>query len=576
MRQTRTLHARIASKEPSRAQKNWLWSSSLPPSAGSLKRCCSAVLRAGLLLSPALVFASGFAPGGPRPIAEARGVGPSAEPEVNRVLAIDFSPDGRWLASVGSNGITELWDLAHQEASALRLRERGAPLYCVLFGPNGRRLAVGGRSGIVNVWDLQNLAKPPEKLHGHTDSIAALAFDTTGRHLGTISGDGTARIWDLSEAAPTSTVVGSQDEPSSRLALGRRGNDVLFAAVNLPSKLLDHPPRVFPIWRDGEPGARPFGSWTADTGSSARFSSDGLWLATLGPAGTVRVWETEVLLAKPSLPWYDKRMRHYFDRTSRPTVLEGHPRSGLSLAFSPDGQRLFTGGIDGNLFVWDLPDLSTPALGLRAGSMVRRIFFSDDARWMAAVDSYAVYLWQLERLDEAPIVLADQIGEMRTAAFSPDSRLLATGGTDSAVRLWALPTGDSAGGEVLHVSSAWEPRVLGEARPPTPFVPKGPPMVSGDIKPPKVVRRKLPEWPASAKAHGVYGHVHLLVTVGVDGSVLKVKPVRGLPMGVTRAAMDAVSQWRYKPATLYRKPIEVQISVRFSFGRPPRSETSRS
>ena len=55
------------------------------------------------------------------------------------------------------------------------------------------------------------------------------------------------------------------------------------------------------------------------------------------------------------------------------------------------------------------------------------------------------------------------------------------------------------------------------------------------------------------------------LTIAKDGNVRDVKVLRRLPMGLTEAAVAAVEQWRYQPATLAGEPIDIIYieSVRF-------------
>jgi len=51
--------------------------------------------------------------------------------------------------------------------------------------------------------------------------------------------------------------------------------------------------------------------------------------------------------------------------------------------------------------------------------------------------------------------------------------------------------------------------------------------------------------------------------------VTNLSVIKGLPMGLDKAALDAVSQWRFKPATLQGRPVKVyyNLTVRFSIQR---------
>jgi protein TonB len=60
--------------------------------------------------------------------------------------------------------------------------------------------------------------------------------------------------------------------------------------------------------------------------------------------------------------------------------------------------------------------------------------------------------------------------------------------------------------------------------------------------------------------------VVLECTIGKDGRVIRVKVLRGLPLGLTESAEDAVRKWRFKASTLNGKPVEVLyiLTVRFN------------
>jgi TonB family protein len=65
---------------------------------------------------------------------------------------------------------------------------------------------------------------------------------------------------------------------------------------------------------------------------------------------------------------------------------------------------------------------------------------------------------------------------------------------------------------------------------------------------PKLVTRVLPEYPSDARKARVEGVVVLEGTIDTAGAVRDLEPLRSEPMGLTEAAIKAVSQWRYAPA----------------------------
>jgi TonB family protein len=110
--------------------------------------------------------------------------------------------------------------------------------------------------------------------------------------------------------------------------------------------------------------------------------------------------------------------------------------------------------------------------------------------------------------------------------------------------------------------------VLGVPDAPPPPEPEGPIrfVVGGNITEPEKISGPNPIYPEAARRARIQGVVVLECTIGKEGSVTSVKTLRGLPLGLTEAAEDAVRKWRFKPSTLNGKPVEVLyiLTVRFN------------
>jgi protein TonB len=87
-----------------------------------------------------------------------------------------------------------------------------------------------------------------------------------------------------------------------------------------------------------------------------------------------------------------------------------------------------------------------------------------------------------------------------------------------------------------------------------------------DVTEPVLLSKVDPKYPADAKSEKVSGEVKLEVTIDADGSVLAVKAVKDPDPRLTEAAIEAVKQWKYKPAlTKAGKPIQVLATVSVNF-----------
>lgn len=107
--------------------------------------------------------------------------------------------------------------------------------------------------------------------------------------------------------------------------------------------------------------------------------------------------------------------------------------------------------------------------------------------------------------------------------------------------------------------------VFGDIGPPPAPEDEGPIRVGGLIQMPRKIKDVLPTYTEVARRARIEGVVILEIIIDKQGNVKNIKVLRGLPMGLTEAAIEAVKQWKYEPSTLNGKPIEIQGTVTVTF-----------
>ena len=82
---------------------------------------------------------------------------------------------------------------------------------------------------------------------------------------------------------------------------------------------------------------------------------------------------------------------------------------------------------------------------------------------------------------------------------------------------------------------------------------------------PVAIYHPEPSFSDEARKAKQQGVVILLVVVGKDGRTYDIRVTQSLGMGLDEKAIEAVSQWRFKPATLNGQPVATQIAVELDF-----------
>jgi periplasmic protein TonB len=93
----------------------------------------------------------------------------------------------------------------------------------------------------------------------------------------------------------------------------------------------------------------------------------------------------------------------------------------------------------------------------------------------------------------------------------------------------------------------------------------GPKHIGGGISSPIPIYTVEPEFSEEARKAKVAGNVLVNLWVGTDGLPSHVHVIRGVGMGLDEKAVEAVKQYRFKPAMENGKPVLVELNIEVNF-----------
>ncbi len=342
----------------------------------------------------------------------------------NDIADIAFSPDGRYVITGGSDQVAFLWDV-ETGTEIRRFRARSAtPNYAgfaAAFSADGASVVTA--TDTLQVWSVET-GLEVGTFQAEPMPFTSIAATPDGAHLVTAAMDGLL-VWSLSTGRPIRRLRGHEEvdavavSADSRLALtGSRDGTAKLWSLESGKSLHTYRPPAPPAGID----------WVHAVG----FSQDGRYVA-VGSANGAFVWSVDghelvASIGQQSglgMPMFDVR----------------------SVAFTPDGQSLMTGGArsmgNGVAQVWsietgrELATFGDPHGGFMTFEFNARL--SPDGRHIVTAGGRTAVVWSVTGRRQ-PLPLRGYALSAVTVEFSPDGQNVLVGGADEP-RVWSMETG---------------------------------------------------------------------------------------------------------------------------------------
>ena len=303
-------------------------------------------------------------------------------------------------------------------------------VFTLSFNPDGTHLLSGSQDGTIRLWDV-GIRRP---LIGHIGAVSSVAVSPDGHRIASAGADGTVRMWDADNGRPIGKPLVDSDKPLSSVAFSPDGQRLATAGADGTVRMWDADTGTL-VGAPINPGQGPL--------TSVAFSPDGRRLAIGGGDtsiavssdhdGTVRLWDVE--MGRPiGEPWK-------------------HGELVNSVAFSPDGKRIVSGGNEsgytGSVRLWDA----------NTGQLIAADPIGEAQRIVCSAVTYQPRraprrgrrcrrlhseFWMPARLDRVGEPLKGHEDRVVSLAYSPDSRTIASASRDETIRLWDVESGQQA------------------------------------------------------------------------------------------------------------------------------------
>jgi dipeptidyl aminopeptidase/acylaminoacyl peptidase len=255
---------------------------------------------------------------------------PASKTKPPPVAALAYHPNGKYLAAAGLGEVYVI-DVATGDV-ALKLTGQTAKVTALAFSRNGSRLAVAsgnpGKSGEVRLYAISSAglanSKPERTLDAHADIIYDLTFSPDGKTLATTGYDRLIKLWDTTTGKEANVL---KDHSDTVYGLSFSPDGTYLASVSAD--------RAVKIW-EAASGKRLYTlSDSTDWVYAVAWSPDGKHVAAAGVDKSVRVWQVTA------------------DGVKLVHSVFAHEKPAVRLAYTADGQTLYSVGEDGVLKAWD-------------------------------------------------------------------------------------------------------------------------------------------------------------------------------------------------------------------------------
>ncbi len=392
------------------------------------------------------------------------------------IYDVSWSHNGNGIAICGTDNVLIIDETL--SAKPISVKTTMSSAFACSWSPEGKFLAVGGAyrndanntiAGRIELWEVGRLKKPII-FNSHKHTVFGLSWSPSSQQFISTSGDGSALVWSVKKGQPAAILKGFQGKPIKAFDEVEWSPDGSLIATTSTKGLM--------IWDAKKGELRYSTAGHLSRISAVAWSSDGSKLVSADWRGKVIVWDPvkgseEIYLEAPDLvsdlAWHPKKEliavtgRAWSNEKPRRNIgqifvwdltsgdienSENTQSEARAVAWSVGGEQLVALSNDGTLNklmvdsqIWEkIPRETEPPTTTTRGFLTQThsaegLSLEPDGERIAYTWGDDVYIWN-QRTGKLLTVLEGHSADVRTVAWSPDGRIIATGSLDTTIRLW--------------------------------------------------------------------------------------------------------------------------------------------